>query len=144
MENTALANGGDWKNLATGFSSPVSGTVGTTGDEVAFLPSFAEQVAFCSLGYSVAGSTYPASPAGAQVNLNALNILHSKCEIGRSTTTEAPTAVCTTLFSTSFAPNPLGAGIVGPLIPTSVTAPYYARPMMWVNNQAGASLFENR
>ncbi|MCL1974812.1 MAG: InlB B-repeat-containing protein, partial [Firmicutes bacterium] len=56
MQNTALENLGDFTVMTYGLSQPTS-VAARTGDDVAFLLSFAEAASYCSLQYANPGGT---------------------------------------------------------------------------------------
>jgi len=63
---------GSWSNTGNGFSTP-TGVAVSTGDDVAFLLSFAEAAIFCSTQYcSYYGSSYTKSSNAATANFNKL------------------------------------------------------------------------
>jgi hypothetical protein len=140
LQNNALSDRGVFANRTAGFSKPKAGTTGATGDDTAFVASFAEMAAFSSLKYHPGAAPYPASPAEAQTNYNAFTFDHAYLEIGRSTATYP--IYCNALRNPSDSDSNL-LGLVGGAS-TGTSGPYYIRPMMWVDADAGAALFENR
>jgi hypothetical protein len=142
MQNTALANLGIFADLSSGFSTPVADTRGATGNNVAFLGSYAEYANFCSLYYANGTTPLPASPALAQTNYQALTFSHT--DTGEPGRTSSPIVggICVGLRSRVYDVNPLFAGAISTM--TNDVPPYYLRPMLWVDNSAGASLFTSR
>jgi hypothetical protein len=150
MRNTALADLGMGYDEVNGFSVPVAGSRGATGNDVAFLGSFAEFSAFCSITRGTPTTGQVASSAGAQANFRALNTTaeagyttDADHEPGRSPAGTASTDYCIRITG----PGRIGGGegAVALMSTTVATnAPYSIRPMLWVDNSAGASLFTSR
>jgi hypothetical protein len=142
MQNDALSNLGTFSGSTSGISSPTPGTIGATGNNVAFLGNFAEYASFCSLMWHDGTPPFPASSTEAQTNFKALNFAHTKVEPSRSPANVG--MICAGLFSSNYTYAPANAGIIGGVTSANSTPPYYIRPMLWVDNSAGASLFTSR
>jgi hypothetical protein len=140
VQNTALTDRGAFSNRIDGFSKPKVGTLGASGNDIAFLPSFAEFAGFLSLKYHPNSTPYPASPAGAQTNYRDLIFNHSRVEIGRSTGTGI---YLTSSLRSPTDPESNLRGLAGGAA-NNYSPPYYIRPMIWIDNEAGADLFESR
>ena len=75
VQNNATSQLGVWSNINDGFSKPTT-TIARTGNDVAFLLSFAEAAKFCSTQYATSnGASYTQSPALAVTNFNKLGAL---------------------------------------------------------------------
>jgi hypothetical protein len=145
MKNSAMTYVGVHTSLQTGRCVPAAGTDGATGDDVAFLGSYAEYGLFCSL-QNDSGTPPPYTPAvaGAQANFNMLNFAGNGVEPGRSSSdTSRPRYAGSALYSSTYANQDL-RGMIGVCVPDIDPAPYYIRPMLWIDNTAAAALFENR
>ncbi|MCL2496157.1 MAG: InlB B-repeat-containing protein, partial [Clostridiales bacterium] len=71
VQHNATSQLGSWTNTGSGFSKP-STTAARTGNDVAFLLSFAEAAAFCSTQYASSSTNYTLSSAAATANFNKL------------------------------------------------------------------------
>jgi outer membrane protein assembly factor BamA len=139
-QNDAISTLGVLYDSVDSFSKPVQGTAGATGNDVAFLGSADELMRFCSLMVTHTAGNYIASSADAKANYNMLNWNH-KVEFLRSTSPHSSHGAGTTLYYPTY---PSYGGLVCGTNNSYDPLPYYIRPMMWIDNQAGAALFESR
>jgi uncharacterized repeat protein (TIGR02543 family) len=73
VKNNAVSTRGSFAALSSGFSVP-SSEVARTGDDVAFLLSFAEAALFCSQQYATSSTTWISSSSVAQSNYAKLTL----------------------------------------------------------------------
>jgi len=72
--NNAISDLGAFGSTGYGVSKPTGG-LARTGNDVAFLLSFAEAANFCSMQYATSSSSWTSSPSVAQANFNKLTQL---------------------------------------------------------------------
>jgi len=71
VQNNALSAVGSWTSTSSGYSRPTT-TSARTGNDVAFLLSFAEAAMFCSTQYAPSSTSYVLSSSEATSNFNKL------------------------------------------------------------------------
>ncbi len=134
-----LAEIGYFGVITNGFTKPSTTSV-RTGDDVAFLLSFAEAAMFCSENYATSSTTVTASPALAKANYNKLSTTPADGAYRaffwlRSGGNNAGTTKSASSVGTH------GIGLVNCVYASSSQAAYpYVRPALWV----GLGIFETK
>jgi len=139
MSDANTTNGiGYWGVISnpynSGYSQP-TGIKASTGDDVAFLLSFAEAAMFCSNRYALTSTTVADSPALAKKNFNKLTPPGKPAELedfwwGRTGGHNSGTNKTATSIGTHASPFLSGA-----VYASSSRAAYpYVRPALWVNS----------
>jgi hypothetical protein len=150
VKNTALSNLGSESNVDIGFSQPVPGSIGATGDDIAFLPSAGEFFKYCSIRYEYRGY---GSSTEAKANFNYLPTtpvpapVTVQFDLSRSPFERSGGATLTiAILLNSNSAWGSNKGLIGVLDTSAQPAPYAFRPVMWVysGTSGGAALFENR
>jgi len=122
-----------------GFSKP-SATSARTGNDVAFLLSFAEAAMFCSENYAVTTTSITSSPALAKANFNKLSTQPVSGGYRAFFWLRSPGHSASSTKSASSV-GTHGQGLVNCVYASSSQANYpYVRPALWV----GSGIFETK
>ncbi|MCL2135822.1 MAG: DUF6273 domain-containing protein, partial [Candidatus Bathyarchaeota archaeon] len=138
VTNTAFNDLGYFASLSSGLSKP-TGTLTKTGNDIAFIPSFAEAANFCSMQYGTSTTTWTQSSAIAKSNYNKLTKLPTSPSQQDFWWLRSPGPHSGTVSSVGTHTSSLQQIVWGSTV--SSTASYvYIRPALWVSSD----IFETR